>query len=84
MSIPSFTVTTKGHVTTCERDSEGKQYGFGKYSPQLRDFILDKQKIESNKSLLNIPQKCQDCFCKWHCAGDCPDLRTINYNRWGN
>ena len=40
MSIPSFTVTSKGIVTTCERDSEGKDYGYGKYLPKVRQFCI--------------------------------------------
>ena len=81
MSIPSFTVTTRGIITTCERDSEGDCYWYGQYSPEAQDFILDEQRINHNVSLLEMPQKCYDCFCKWHCAGDCPDVRTINYDR---
>src|SRR3990172_9574544 len=81
MSIPSFTVTTKGIVTTCERDSEGDYYWYGKFSPESKDFVLEEQRINYNKALLEMPQKCRDCFCKWHCAGDCPDVRSINYDR---
>lgn len=81
MSIPSFTVTSKGIVTTCERDSEGKDYGYGKYLPESDNFVFDEEKINYNKSLLSIPGKCKECFCKWHCAGDCPDTRNINYDR---
>lgn len=81
MSIPSFTVTSKGIVTTCERDSEGKDYGYGKYLPKSGSFAFDEEKIHVNKSLLKMPEKCRDCFCKWHCAGDCPDTRNINYDR---
>ncbi|MCR4319008.1 MAG: SPASM domain-containing protein [Candidatus Brocadiaceae bacterium] len=81
MSIPSFTVTTKGIVTTCERDSEGTGYGYGKFLPESKDFIFDAQKIENNKTHLEMPYKCRDCFCKWHCAGDCPDVRNVNYDR---
>ena len=81
MSIPSFTVTTNGILTTCERDSDGENYWFCKFSPKTKEFILDEERKEYNKSLLKMPQKCNDCFCKWHCAGDCPDVRTINYDR---
>ena len=54
MSIPSFTVTTKGVVTTCERDSEGTGYGYGKFLPESKDFVFDAQKIENNKTHLEI------------------------------
>lgn len=82
MSIPSFTVTTDGIITTCERDSKGTDYSYGKYSFNSKKFILDNKRIEKNKGLLTMPEKCKSCFCKWHCAGDCPDVRMhLNYNR---
>jgi len=81
MSIPSFTVTTTGTITTCERDSTGENYGYGRFDPDTQTFVFDEQRIHDNISLLSLPQKCNNCFCKWHCAGDCPDLRTINYDR---
>ena len=81
MSIPSFTVTTKGLVTTCERDSDGKFYSYGRYVQESRSFEFDQDRIDKNNQLLSIPSKCQSCFCKWHCAGDCPDVRSINYER---
>lgn len=81
MSIPSFTVTTNGVVTTCERDSEGDNYWYGRFSDESKTFIFDQKRIVQNKTLLKMPEKCYSCFCKWHCAGDCPDVRSINYNR---
>ncbi len=81
MSIPSFTVTTRGVVTVCGRDIDGDNYWYGRFSPESRDFVLDDGRIEYSKLFLQMPQKCHDCFCKWHCAGDCPDARRINYDR---
>jgi uncharacterized protein len=81
MSIPSFTVTTKGVVTTCERDSDGNYYSYGQFSPNCDEFILNEHRIKRNKAMLRMPEKCDDCFCKWHCAGDCPDIRSIGYDR---
>ncbi len=81
MFIPSFTVTTGGIITTCERDSTGGNYGYGHYDENCKEFVFDKNVIERNKKLINIPEKCSSCICRYHCAGDCPDIRTINYNR---
>lgn len=80
MSIPSFTVTTKGVVTTCERDSEGTSYAYGEFSPQLDAFVLHEDCMRRN-AVQHMPEECHRCFCKWHCAGDCPDVRNIGYNR---
>lgn len=81
MTIPSFTVTTDGIITTCERDSDGDNYWYGKYSNLKKVFEMNNDRIDYNKALVEIPEKCNDCFCKWHCAGDCPDLRMMGYNR---
>ena len=81
MSIPAFTVTTRGLVTTCERDSDGHYYSYGEFSPASQMLVTDEHRVERNKTYLGIPSKCVPCFCKWHCAGDCPDLRNIGYDR---
>ena len=55
--------------------------GMGNIYQKSGSFAFDEEKIHVNKSLLKMPEKCRDCFCKWHCAGDCPDTRNINYDR---
>jgi len=81
MFIPSFTVTTKGIITTCERDKTGNNYGYGYYDFDSKTFIFNQNAIENNKNLVKLPVKCNDCICLYHCAGDCPDARNIGYNR---
>jgi uncharacterized protein len=36
------------------------------------EFWFDKDKVHShfNRTVDRIPY-CKECFCKWHCAGDC-------------
>ena len=81
MFIPSFTVTTNGIVTTCERDYTGQNYGYGFFDSEKKEFLIDNNKMEINKKRVEIPSKCNDCIGRYHCAGDCPDLRTIGYER---
>lgn len=81
MTIPSFTVTTDGRLTTCERDCEASDYGYGAYSEKEKKFVVDHSKLRQNILLAEMPNACADCICKWHCAGDCPDLRRVGYNR---
>jgi len=81
MAFPSFTVTTGGLVTTCERDSDGSSYWYGEFCPETGRFTVDQARVERNRLLLVMPEKCGECFCRWHCAGDCPDLREIGYDR---
>jgi radical SAM protein with 4Fe4S-binding SPASM domain len=79
MSMPSFTVTPKGIITTCERDSDGIDFYYGNYVDGK--FIIDSERLSYVKKLTEIPENCMDCFCKWHCAGDCPDARRVGHNR---
>lgn len=81
MFLPSFTVTTSGIITTCERDKTGDNYGYAHYDFNKKTFIFDKSAIQRNKELIQLPPKCNDCICLYHCAGDCPDVRSIGYDR---
>ncbi len=81
MFIPSFTVTTDGIVTTCERDVDGRLYKYGYYNKDQKRFIINEELIKKNKQYIQLPLKCHTCYCKYHCAGDCPDVRNIGYNR---
>lgn len=79
MAIPAFVVTTKGIVTSCERDCCGSSYGYGRYN--RGQFIFSPEKIEENKKLSKLEEKCNGCYVKWHCAGDCPEVKKIGYDR---
>ncbi|MCL2337067.1 MAG: 4Fe-4S cluster-binding domain-containing protein [Firmicutes bacterium] len=72
-----FTVTAEGNVTSCYeictyRDSRAKRYIYGKYDEKTGGFVFDR---ETMAGLLELQVKnisfCADCFCKWHCGGDC-------------
>jgi uncharacterized protein len=78
VSKDSFVVTADGLVTACyevceECDERAFQFIYGKYDPSINDFVFDDKKKEALHRLkvTNIPY-CKDCFCKYHCAGDCP------------
>lgn len=73
---PSYTILTDGTVSCCTRDNVPEQFNFGKYNPKTKEFDIDHTKI-ANIRKMNVYcyPECQDCFCKYHCAGDCPDLR---------
>ncbi len=81
MSIPSFTVCTDGQITACHRDQDAEDYQYGHFDAKNQTFSIDKAKIERNIKETILPDFCNDCFAKWHCAGDCPYIRTINYSR---
>ncbi|MBI4983666.1 radical SAM protein [Candidatus Woesearchaeota archaeon] len=75
LARPSFVVTTKGTVTACEGDAEGQLYPYGRFKEKA--FIRDDGGIDKIAKLTTIlPEKCNSCFAKYHCAGDCPTTRT--------
>ena len=72
-----FTVTPAGDVTACYEvsyasDPRSERFFFGHYDADLGAFTFDHDKLKALAQLnvRNFPF-CGDCFCKWHCAGDC-------------
>ena len=66
-------------MTSCTRDNLPEIFSFGNYDKEKKEIYIDEKKIERIRKLniFNYPE-CQDCFCKYNCAGDCPDLRVSN------
>ncbi len=72
-----FSLTPQGLVSACyevpDADFEfADQFIFGRYEERQRRYLFDEGKLERLRDhrVERIPW-CQDCFCKWHCAGDC-------------
>ena len=77
VSSGSFTVTPTGDVTACYEvsyasDPRSERFFFGRFDDERGDFVFDDEKLAelSELTVHNIPY-CADCFCRWHCAGDC-------------
>ena len=77
VSSGSFTVTPTGDVTACyevsyKSDPRSERFFFGHFEDELGDFVFDQDKLDalSELNVHNI-RFCDDCFCRWHCAGDC-------------
>lgn len=81
MSIPSFTLCSSGDITACHRDQEAEDYGYGHIDRANGKVHIDDESVERNISQTEVGEHCQLCPVKWHCAGDCPDLRRIGYSR---
>lgn len=74
----SCAVTPEGWITSCYEvlsvdDPLAAVFFYGKYNPELRKVEIDEE-LRKNLFELNVlnKSKCKNCFCKWHCAGDCP------------
>lgn len=79
VGIPNWTVTCDGRVTSCTRDNMPDDFTFGKYNSNTGEFEIDDTKIQRLRNMSVFAFKeCQNCFCKYNCAGDCPDLRLAN------
>jgi uncharacterized protein len=77
VSRGSFTVVPTGDVTACfevsyASDPRSERYFFGRWNGEQQTFLFDDGKLEalSRLNVNNMPF-CTDCFCRWHCAGDC-------------
>ncbi len=72
-----FSVTPEGLVSSCfevtdPKDPRAALFHYGHYDPARGAFAFDDQRLACLRRLRveNIDH-CRDCFCKWHCAGDC-------------
>jgi uncharacterized protein len=77
----SFTVTTEGSVTACYEvvdrgDPRAETFFFGRYDASADRFEFDPERLK-RLSQLTVERLafCRNCFCKYHCAGDCPAKR---------
>lgn len=78
----ALVVTPDGDITTCfetySREHPLSQHFIvGKYKGKGQFSIEDiKLRQRFNHTIEYIPH-CNDCFCKWHCAGDCA-IKTLS------
>jgi len=79
VGIPNWTVSTDGNIVACGRDRSPEEFTFGRFDEHTGKVTLNQEKITKLRSLnvLEYPE-CQNCFCKYHCAGDCPDRRLAD------
>ncbi|MBF0317463.1 MAG: radical SAM protein [Nitrospirae bacterium] len=72
-----FNVLPEGVVTSCYEvtdmdDPRANIFHYGRYNHNSNTFDFDMKRMKelSKLSVENLPF-CRDCFCKWHCSGDC-------------
>ena len=78
VGVPNWTVMIDGNIASCTRDNMPDEFNFGHFDFDRREFVIDEKKIDRIRKLnvFEYPE-CRDCFCKYTCAGDCPDIRFI-------
>lgn len=82
LTMPSLNLNPWGDVVACQRDGAPEYYKYGFFDSKTKSFIFDQEKIEFFRSLTvdSFPE-CSDCIAKYHCAGDCHDLRRAGVER---
>ncbi len=80
-------VTPEGWLTSCYEvlspsDPLSEEFFYGKYDPNSRRLVVDEPRRQRQRKW-SVDQKpyCERCFCKWHCAGDCPAKSGISGQR---
>ncbi len=77
VSTPNFVVTPTGLVTACHEVAEREHpladyFIYGYLNHQSGNFVFDCKKIENlRRYVAEIDPACQECFCRYYCAGDC-------------
>lgn len=79
VGIPSWTVDVNGLIYACHRDDAPDEFIFGKYDLENDNLTLYQDRINAiQKMTVFNYAECENCFCKYHCAGDCPDRRLAD------
>lgn len=82
VTTPNINISVDGQVYACSRANSGKDFKFGTYDKNENKLKFNKHKIRELRSWdVFSYSDCKHCFAKYHCAGDCYDLRINNYNR---
>lgn len=72
-----FSVLPEGIATSCfevteMEDPRAQLFHYGHYGKKENQFVFDQGRLERLRNLsVEHIYFCKDCFCKWHCAGDC-------------
>jgi uncharacterized protein len=83
-----FNVLPEGIVTSCyeitdPEDTKAPVFHYGHFDFQNHSFAFDSDRLERLRKLSveHLPF-CADCFCKWHCAGDCLSKAFDHSGAW--
>jgi uncharacterized protein len=82
LSYPCMTITPDAQITACTRDGAPAFFHYGRWNSATRSFdvVMDKVRQFRRITVDHFPE-CTNCFAKYHCAGDCYDLRRAGIRR---
>jgi uncharacterized protein len=88
-----FSISPTGDITSCyevitDEDRRSRTFFYGKYDNDKRKFVIFPDKLRQLQEWTVAKlEYCRNCFCKYHCAGDCLtrstngiDLSTVTDN----
>jgi|GEM_PF-1553991 len=82
LAMPSMNINPAGEVLACQRDGAPDHYQYGYFDAVEKQFIVDEAKISQFRSAsVDSYPECAHCIAKYHCAGDCNDLRRAGISR---
>lgn len=82
VGIPHFNVEIDGLVHGCSRVGSSEKFIYGRYNKESKTFDIDFDTRNRMSEIdVNSFSECNDCFARYHCAGDCHDFRELNYSR---
>lgn len=72
----ALVITADGNITTCfevfgQEHPSADRFMIGKYEGNGKISIDEQKLIKNSCRTIDQISYCEDCFCKWHCAGDC-------------
>lgn len=77
VAVPNWTILSDGRITSCTRDSFPEVFTFGRYNKETKQLEIDNEKLlKLRKMNVFEYEECDNCFAKYNCAGDCPNLRV--------
>lgn len=84
VGTPDLTVSTDGRLSCCTRENAPELFDVGCFDTSKGEFVTSPEKLFQIRQMNVFSyDECSNCFCKYHCAGDCPDLRLAGLRNCG-
>lgn len=82
LAMPTMNVAPNGNVLACQRDGAPDYFSYGSYNPESKTFDIDDERMQYFRTLsVDSYPECKECVARYHCAGECHDLRRVGATR---